>query len=371
MVSAPSSLIFLPAMAYIIILFSFDVNMTFSYFSIYQLTSSDIRAIIGVQIIHKGGRVMANRDGKTVPFEALPRQGRQRNTDPATQANGANTLAGGAETHASHTVFDVEAMRASNTLGKKITEARKLKKISQRDLAALFKDYNISVSSGAISKWEKGDALPNPYQLLALCQILEIKDALRYFTGKTVEPEDYSPELSQRGLNLLQLFKETLIASGNYQVKSRREEHMAAPRKPILVKVFSTPAAAGSGSFMTSEDYDMIEFDPANVPEDTDFGIRVTGDSMLPRYVPGQIVFVEQCKELYSGEIGVFICDENAYIKQYVESIPSEDEWEDYMTSEGVIRPKIDLVSLNRDRSDCDVDVRPDNMLVIVGRVLN
>ena len=62
-----------------------------------------------------------------------------------------------------------------------------------------------------------------------------------------------------------------------------------------------------------------------NVPEDTDFGIRVTGDSMLPRYVPGQIVFVEQCKELFDGEIGVFIYDGNAYIKQYTESVPSND----------------------------------------------
>ena len=268
--------------------------------------------------------------------------------------------------------FDADAMKSGNVLGKKIAEARKQKKISQKDLSQLFSGYNINVSSGAISKWEKGDALPNPYQLLAFCQILGIHDALNYFTGKTAEPKDYSPELSQKGLNLLQLFKETLIASGNYQVKSRRNDKPAALRQTVAVKVFDTPAAAGSGSFLdTSEDYEMIDFDPANVPEDTDFGIRVTGDSMLPRYVPGQIVFVEQCKELFDGEIGVFIYDGNAYIKQYTESVPSSDVLEEYTTSEGIVRPKIDLISLNRERSDCDVDVQPNGYLVIVGRVLN
>lgn len=302
---------------------------------------------------------MDDRDGKTVSFQSIPRQGRNRNTASAPPDKNEPSA------------FDADDMRNNNVLGKKITEARNQKKISQRDLADRFQDYHITISSGAISKWEKGDALPNPYQLLALCQILDIRNVLQYFTGQTPEPEDYSPELSQKGLNILQLFKETLIASGNYQVKSRREENPSSPRKPILVKVFSTPAAAGSGSFLTSEDYDMIAFDPANVPEAADFGIRVTGDSMLPRYVPGQVVFVEQCRELYDGEIGVFIYDDNAYIKQYTESMPCEDDLDDYITSDGIVRPKIDLLSLNRDRADCDVDVRPEHMLVIVGRVLN
>ncbi|MDO5346209.1 MAG: S24 family peptidase [Lachnospiraceae bacterium] len=267
--------------------------------------------------------------------------------------------------------FDADNLRNNNILGKKITEARKQKKRSQKDLAKDFLDYHITVSSGAISKWEKGDALPNPYQLFALCQMLDIQDPLKYFTDKTPEPENYSPELSQEGLNLLRLFKETLIASGNYQAKSRRAGKSFSPGKTIPVKVFATPAAAGSGSFLTGEDYDLIEFSPSNVPEHTDFGIRITGDSMLPRYVPGQVVFVEQCRKLSPGEIGVFVYDDNAYIKQYSESAPSEEELCRYTTSEGIIKPKIDLISLNRERADCDVDVRPEHTFIIIGRVLN
>lgn len=90
-------------------------------------------------------------------------------------------------------------------------------------------------------------------------------------------------ELSQKGLNLLQMFKEMLIASGKYAPHTRRSMPATVP-----VKVFLTPAAAGSGSFLNGEDYEMIDFNPNNVPEGTDFGIRVSGDSMLPRYVSGR-----------------------------------------------------------------------------------
>lgn len=269
------------------------------------------------------------------------------------------------------TAFDAAALRSDNVLGKKITEARKKKKLSQKTLAERFRAYNLPVRAGAISKWETGDALPNPFQLFALCRILEIRDVLSYFTGQPSLPEAFSPALNPEGRHILQLFQETLLASGCYPAEAPLTERFSAPRTPVSVRVFSTPAAAGSGSFLDGEDYDMIEFDPANIPEGTDFGIRVTGDSMLPRYVPGQIVFVRQCPELRPGEIGVFVCDGSAYIKQYTEASPTADMLEAYMASDGTVRPRITLLSLNRDRADCDVAVGPENALMIIGRVLN
>lgn len=292
---------------------------------------------------------MAISNGKMVPFATV--DGTRKSTDQH-----------------SADVFNVGYLRDQNIIGKKITEARKTNKISQKELASRLEEYGVNISSGSISKWEKGDAMPNSYQLLAVCHILRINEILQYFTGCTPEPQDYTPELNQKGLNLLQMFKETLIASGKYAPRSRRVNTEPVPE--IMVKVFSTPAAAGSGSFLEGEDYDMIGFDPANVPEGTDFGIRVTGNSMLPRYVPGQIVFVEQCEELYPGEIGVFICNDNAYIKQYREETPDEDEIDDFIC-DGRLLPKVTLFSLNRDCADCDVHPVPGDRLFIVGRVLS
>ena len=39
---------------------------------------------------------------------------------------------------------------------------------------------------------------------------------------------------------------------------------------------------------------------------DADFGVRVSGDSMEPLYLNGQIIWVHQQKTLEDGEIGIF-----------------------------------------------------------------
>ena len=119
---------------------------------------------------------MANQNGKIAPFGSL--------CDAVT-----NRHPQGGES----APFDADAMKSGNVLGKKIAEARKQKKISQKDLSQLFSGYKINVSSGAISKWEKGDALPNPYQLLSFYQLHGHLDALNYFSVKTAESCDYSP----------------------------------------------------------------------------------------------------------------------------------------------------------------------------------
>lgn len=261
--------------------------------------------------------------------------------------------------------FDVAELRDNNILGKKLAEARISAGMNQKELAEKLASYNISISPASISKWEKGDSVPNAHQLLAVSHIFHINDMLDFYTGNSPEPQDYTPELSQKGLNLLQMFKDMLIASGKYAPHTRRTLSSA---KTIPVKVFTTPAAAGSGSFLNGEDYEMIDFDPDNIPEGTDFGIRVSGDSMLPRYVSGQIVFVEQCKELYPGEIGVFVYNGNAYIKQYQETMPTKEESSGIQTE---IYPKVTLYSLNRKLADYDVHVKPEDDLFIVGRVLS
>ena len=46
------------------------------------------------------------------------------------------------------------------------------------------------------------------------------------------------------------------------------------------------------------------------------FGLQIHGDSMEPRYINGQIVWVQQTEELESGEIGIFYLDGNAYCKK-------------------------------------------------------
>ena len=54
----------------------------------------------------------------------------------------------------------------------------------------------------------------------------------------------------------------------------------------------------------------------AEVPEEADFGLRISGDSMEPQFINGQIVWVKQQNYLEDGEIGIFFLDGSGYIKK-------------------------------------------------------
>ena len=54
------------------------------------------------------------------------------------------------------------------------------------------------------------------------------------------------------------------------------------------------------------------------MPDAADYGVRVAGNSMEPRYLDGQTVWVQYRRTLRSGEIGIFLYDDNAYLKQLI-----------------------------------------------------
>ena len=64
------------------------------------------------------------------------------------------------------------------------------------------------------------------------------------------------------------------------------------------------------------ESYEMIEVG-TEVPENADFGIKISGDSMLPRFLDKQIVWVQKTNYIENGEFGIFFLDGNSYIKKF------------------------------------------------------
>ena len=59
----------------------------------------------------------------------------------------------------------------------------------------------------------------------------------------------------------------------------------------------------------------MIEVD-STVPGLADYAVRVSGNSMLPRFVDRQIVFIHEQPGLEEGEIGIFLLNNNIYLKK-------------------------------------------------------
>ena len=82
--------------------------------------------------------------------------------------------------------------------------------------------------------------------------------------------------------------------------------------------VYMLPASAGTGAFLDSNHYTLMDFPVQAVPVQASFGVRIQGDSMLPKYAEGDIVFVKLVHELLPGDIGIFLLENSGYCKKYI-----------------------------------------------------
>ncbi len=249
--------------------------------------------------------------------------------------------------------------RAENIIGKQLAAARRSRGLSLSAFSELLQQYGLSIQRQGLGKWESGDAVPNGYQLLAVCHALEIEDGLSYFTGPLQEP------LNAAGLKKLQTYKQDLIASGRYKPEPIAETKITYIEMPVS----TLSAAAGTGTFLDEENFDLMRFPASTVPAGAEFGIRVRGDSMEPVYQDGQIVWVKTCKALHPGEVGIFMYDGNGYIKVYQEQEPEESMRDSYRDMYG--QPCMQPVLISYNENYAPRPVIPELGFCIVGRVLS
>ena len=196
--------------------------------------------------------------------------------------------------------------------GEILAQCRKQKGLNQAELAERLTALGCEVSNQAVSKWEKDMTLPSARQFLTLCDVLEIEDIRGEFSeGQAGLLRGLNPEGRRHALDYIQLLRE----SGRYAVQPRLHELRTLPKRSL--PLYSLAVSAGTGQFLDGEDYEMVEVGQ-EVPDGSNFGVRVAGDSMEPRFHNGQIIWVRQQRRLMTGEIGIFLYDGNAYLKQLV-----------------------------------------------------
>ena len=162
-----------------------------------------------------------------------------------------------------------------NSFGGRLTAARKAAGLNQTQVAQLLTRSGFPVRTQAVSKWETNTTQPSARQLVELCRIYHIRDVVSAFT-----PEEPAPRGTGRVLPLYRL-----------------------------------AVSAGTGEFLDGADYESVEVGE-DVSPLADFGVRIAGDSMEPRFVHGQIVWVKRQETLSSGEIGIFLYNGAGYCKR-------------------------------------------------------
>ena len=160
------------------------------------------------------------------------------------------------------------------TFGATLASVRKAAHLTQTDVARHMTEAGFPVLTQAVSKWEKDMTQPSARQFVELCRLYRIRDAVAVF----------APQSEERS-------------------RSRR-----------VLPLYRLAVSAGTGELLDDTDFDSVEVGD-EVSLSADFGVRIAGDSMEPRFVNGQVVWVKRQETLQPGEIGIFLYNGSGYCK--------------------------------------------------------
>ena len=194
--------------------------------------------------------------------------------------------------------------------GEKLKAFRKSMGLTQQEVCDLLAGLGMPTPKQAVSRWETEINRPRLDQFMALCRIYGIRDAYAAFMEHT-EGASFS-RLNKEGLAKLADYRQLLLDSGRFEA-GRLGRLFPVPR---MLPLYDLPTSAGPGVFMDGNSFEMIEI-PEDVPQEADFALRVSGDSMEPTLSDGTLIYVHRQEELESGDIGVFFLNGNAYVKEY------------------------------------------------------
>jgi len=83
------------------------------------------------------------------------------------------------------------------------------------------------------------------------------------------------------------------------------------------IALYDLPVSAGTGVYL----FDSIATDIA-IPDngktaEADYALRISGDSMEPKYHDRDVLLIQECEQVEPGELGIFVLDGEGYFKKF------------------------------------------------------
>lgn len=167
---------------------------------------------------------------------------------------------------------------------------------------------------------------------------------------KAPSQKDEADEIAERYRSLDEHGQGAVKAILNFEHAAvvAEKKQSGTPRRPELkvtkrsdgfieLRVYDQPAAAGLGNYLDDPDFHIEQYPANEIPEGTDFGIRISGDSMSPDIRNGSTAFVQSRSTIEPGKIGIFLVNGEAFCKKLMVD---------------KVKGQIRLVSLNSDYED-------------------
>ena len=244
---------------------------------------------------------------------------------------------------------------------------RLLSIIKQKGLSVNAVEKQLGFGNGAIKRFSTSS--PSVDKIIALSNFLNVTVEYILFGNENVsELSDdiknlvtYYKTLSDKDKGMVLGKAETLAElaaerAAEQAKKTAKPIELVADRQPdeeldqieeFYIDLCSLPASAGSGVQLDEGFTEPMQIKPTAIAKRANYAIRVSGDSMETEYSDGDIVLVETCPDVAIGEIGIFVVNDQGYIKKR-----GEDR----------------LISLNPDSPD--VTIHEGDVVYCRGRVL-
>lgn len=221
------------------------------------------------------------------------------------------------------------------TFGERLKKSREEKGYNQKQFAE-----KLGITATRLNYWEKDKREPD------VALIKEIAKTLNISSDWLIGNDIKSTELVLSDFEKATIKKyRTLDRYGKKAIDDLLENEyvrctaVVEEPKIITLPLAELKASAGTGQWLGDEEYtewvdvlDTPESRKANVV------IEVSGDSMLPDYHDGDKVLVKLNAEPKENEIGIFIIDNNGYIKKLGKDklISINKEYPDISFTEGI-----------------------------------
>ena len=221
-------------------------------------------------------------------------------------------------------------------------QLQKACKNANTTVTATLKAIGIGTANGTY--WKNG-SMPSSENVIQLAEFLGVSTDFLLKGSNT----NHSTDISEDEKELLNYYKE-LDDYGKGRVIGKAEELAEAARrqkalaaklekkaKPKVIRLHDPepldesedeneyidiplpdiPASAGTGMYLDSDYAEIIRVLATDEAVKADYAIRVSGDSMEPRYYNGDILAVSEQTTVDPGEVGVFVYNGERYVKQF------------------------------------------------------
>jgi len=198
----------------------------------------------------------------------------------------------------------------------KIKRIKHTKKITNEDLAT-----RSGIPLGTVNKLLSGNvAEPKLSTILSICAVLECKLSELINESSTVLSNPVIEKfnaLDAHGKELVSLVIEKEYERCSSLAVRSEPARPTASKRAIILPLFDLPVSAGTGIYLEGESSENIKIEYTEKTRDASFALRISGNSMMPKYSDGDIILVNANISPEVGELGVFVCDGQGYFKKF------------------------------------------------------